>query len=236
MKNLMDSSGAKGSGEPASSIGDAGQGSQLAGSVPTALMLQGCEGHHDPNNGPKLPQDASGDSSFDFEWDDRSCKQQQLLSDLDDAMSMRCLQPTPCEVYRLLEHFRSRADLQGSIHKVITYFGQPEVESDCKLLLKQVMEGLMWYPKWLGFPAVLGTSEFTLCKCLLGIARSNGPGNVDPTELCFCLPETSLMIYGCPHFNLGHEDGVAIYNTRNYNIGCNNCSKCLRCKRYLDQM
>ena len=213
----------------ASSSGDAGL-------VPTVLKTPGCQGHHDPKNGPQLPGNGPADSSFDWGWDDRSCKQQHILSDHDDAMAMRCIQPTPVELYRLFNHFSGMPEHLPCLKRVITYWGQPQVENDTRVLLKAVIEGLRCYPRLLGFPAVSGTSEFSLCKCLLACSRAKAPATSDPTELCFCFTETSLMIYGCKHYNLGCEHGVAIYNTLNYNIGCSNCSKCLRCRGYLDHM
>ena len=188
----------------AGSSGDLQHG-RVAGLVPTALMIPGCQGYHDPQNGPKRPDNPADDPNFGWNWEDRSCKQHKLLTDLDDQLSMRSLPPTPREVYRLRQHFEGRKDLN----------------------LQQLIEGLRCYPKWLGFPCALGTTEFTLCKCLLAISRSNGPGNV----VCFCLPQYSLMIYGCEHSNLGYqENGATIYNTQYNWIGCSNCSKCLRCK------
>ena len=115
----------------AGSSGDLQHG-RVAGLVPTALVVPGCQGYHDPQNGPKRPENPADDPNFDWNWEDRSCKQHKLLTDLDDQLSMRSLPPTPGEVYRLHQHFEGRKDLKRSIANLVLYFGQREVEHDAK--------------------------------------------------------------------------------------------------------
>ena len=185
----------------------------------------GSMGCHQPQNGPQNPK-----TQREWDWSDRSCKQSDTLHHADDIVATRSTMPTPLEITRLVYYFQGheKPELLATLQTVLTYWGQPMVENDTKLLLKAVLEGHPYLPRVPGMPANKGTSEFTLAKGLLAISRYYQP--TDEQELCFCFPVTSVGMSGCFHAPM---KGPFELHTADLNAHfCNSCSFCLRCKKF----